>query len=168
MKQLIIMLHIREDMNFDERKQITDLPSEVLQKSVFVYLTCKDVRSLAMVESRRLKHISEDYLKRTCDMFCKFKIINYRHNLPYYFQPPIRSRSTPWWASRDPTHSGLLLVKLFDEGYSHDETRYAFLPTIGKRTKININSSADVQELINPLSSFLFPFFSVSFWATTL
>ena len=85
--------------------------------------------------------------------------LNFRAKLYFYFQPPIRSRSTPWWASRDPTHSGLLLVKLFDEGYSHDETRYAFLPTIGKRTKININSSADVQELINPLSSFLFPFF---------
>ena len=96
-------------------------------------------------------------------------------NMLLLLQPPIRSRSTPWWASRDPTHSGLLLVKweLFKmraPKKTKRKTRHAFLPTIGKKqtNKKLISTLRLMQELINPLLPFFCPIFSVSFWATTL
>ena len=59
-------------IGFPDSRLILDLPIEIIQDVVFEYLTCKDIRSLTMVGSKRLKEISEDHLNRTCSLDCKF------------------------------------------------------------------------------------------------
>ena len=58
--------------HFPDPRLILDLPTEVMQNVVFQHLPCTDIRKFTEIGSQRLKEISEDHLKRTCDVYCKF------------------------------------------------------------------------------------------------
>ena len=45
-------------------KSITNLPAEVIDKYLFVYLSSKDVRSFGMTGYPLFKHISNDTLRK--------------------------------------------------------------------------------------------------------
>ena len=42
---------------------ITDLPSEILEKSLLIYLSCTDVKSFGMTGHRRFKAIADRVLR---------------------------------------------------------------------------------------------------------
>ena len=57
-----------------ENKQIMDLPNELIEKYVLVYLSSKDVQSVGMAGNARFKKVAENVLKRRS----KSKNIKYR------------------------------------------------------------------------------------------
>ena len=56
-----------------ESKQIMDLPNELIEKYVLVYLSSKDVQSVGKAGNARFKKVAENVLKRRS----KSKTINY-------------------------------------------------------------------------------------------
>ena len=47
-----------------EAKTITDLPNEVIDKSIMVYLSVNDLRSFARIGIERFKKLAEDLIEK--------------------------------------------------------------------------------------------------------
>lgn len=50
----------------DPRLILDHLPAEILQNDLFQYLSCEDISALSSIGSKRMKEISEDYIRRNC------------------------------------------------------------------------------------------------------